>query len=213
MSKKAKGLLFAISIGSFAAASFAWFTQPSMPKTSNQLGLPFEGKVAPNTWTFRDDCLAYKCGSDGRVADGRTLLAFANYEMPDDSINIPAGTPFKYKDQVSVTLSPGKLVATTAFIAAAGYRISSGDIVYSYAEWGEGCITAWHQGRGFAFRDAPDNGKNKSEIDCLGTSDGSTWSFREAEPWKGTVWTYAEFLLEGRTLKLYFSDYDDVTFD
>lgn len=204
----AKIALVLIASGGFFAAGIFWFLAPVAFKTSSELGLKFSGTSEPRkTWTFRSKCLAYKCGSDGRISSGQSVNAYFNFENKNEVVPLLSGTEFKYIDSVAAVEKPGKLVA---ILPDSESGIEVGDFVYNYAEWGEGCITAWHEGRGFAYND--ENEKSKNEIECIPTYDWDKNAdmFKEIEPMKSDRWIYAEVTVGGNTRNLYILANNDV---
>ncbi len=179
-----------------------------------------QAKMPPLSVTIRDACLAWKCGSDGGVLGGQQLIAFRDYKNPDSRVIVPGGTTFYYIDTVSITTKPVVTeVVTPFFDPVTRYKFEKGDLVYIYANWGEGCVASWVNGHkfGFSSSETSDGGHDKTKIDCVSFTDSSTGNYLLKYPYldegNTEVWTFAEFVIDGGRSHLYFQDQEAIFYE
>lgn len=177
-------------------------------------------KVPSLPVTIRDACLAWKCGSDGKVLDGKQLIAFQDYKNPNSRMIVPGGTAFHYVDTVSITTRPEVTEVATPFVdPVTNYKFEKGDLVYIYANWGEGCVTAWANGHrfGFSSSETPGGGHDKTKVNCISFTDSSTGDYLLKDPHleKGNTeeWTFAEFVIDGSGNHLYFQNNEAISYE
>lgn len=124
--------------------------------------------VAPEKLVQISECLLYKCFGEPMLPDS-LLVSLDVFQLPDINSarlgSLKKGVKFIPLNAAWVTLRPGKYKVTTV-TAETEHEFKPGDVIYTYAYWGEGCYTAWFKGTLYGYFDERQK-PPKNEIACI----------------------------------------------
>lgn len=134
----------------------------------------------PTRLTQIDICLLYQCGGDRVTA----MMNWDIFAAPDPASMklgvISAGNEFQPITAAWVTHAPSALRVKSRWTSEQNpaYSFEPGDLIYLYADWGEGCYTAWTRGYLYGYftegnSPHPPGGVRKDLIHCLAVDPNS----------------------------------------
>lgn len=154
---------------------------------------------APSQLTQIHPCLLYKCG--GSRIRAKTPLSLrqgpgARYSAVGTA---PAGSEYEPDNAAYITLRPAVHEVTRPFNSRRpSYQFKKGEKVLTYAEWGEGCATAWFGGKLHGYSEPVNSYEafrgTKNEISCVSLSENAT----EITQGQSEIWLRIK-LADGRT--------------